>query len=327
MTTTVNRRARITKSAVAAAVMLSTTAGCTVAQEHATTTAPATTIATHTTDRLPTTRPREIRLDGLDPCDLLTKRQRSDLDIYESGEPATVETLGDAPGCDWILTGESSRLVAVTTEGIEARIGQGNPVTPVNGFPTIMVIPESPDSCDLLISIADGQYLAATFTAASSWISPSPCDGARRLAEAAMHTLGATSATTGSTPTSLEDTEPCGLLTEQDLDMLGKLGGPPLRRDLGTARSCNYNIDNHPLDIDLRTNVGLAGVNTAGPVTDYTVGGHQAKVWISSGGSCFVVLGVSPSSRVDITYITISTGEDPCALARRVAELVEPRLP
>ncbi|MEV8442866.1 DUF3558 family protein [Actinosynnema sp. NPDC051121] len=125
----------------------------------------------------------------------------------------------------------------------------------------------------------------------------------------------------------LDETDPCGLVTAVDVERaVGALDGEPRRKDLGTARSCEYEVQAQLLVIDIRTNVGLAGVNASGPVTEQTLGAHQLKHWVDTNGTCFFVFGVTPSSRVDVV-VQPREGKAQCELAKRLAELVEPKLP
>jgi hypothetical protein len=139
-------------------------------------------------------RPREIRLDGEDPCQLLTAEQLPALKIDRPGRP------GDAPAfkakdCSWTVTGADSRLAPVTSEGIEVwtsgkRTGQPEQIAPVEGFPAIKVTVASQTyRCDVMVDVAEGEYLLATFSVTFEDRFPKPCDGARQLAEAAMQNL------------------------------------------------------------------------------------------------------------------------------------------
>ncbi len=142
------------------------------------------------------TRPQTISLDGREPCSLLTTAQLDGLQIDRAGRRLEVGAL-KATGCTWTVTGASNILVPVLHEGIETwtdgkRTGQPQPVDPVAGFPAITVaIPGISDRCDLMIDTADDQYLAVAFSVDQSFKDrfPEPCDGARRLAEAAMQNL------------------------------------------------------------------------------------------------------------------------------------------
>lgn len=127
---------------------------------------------------------------------------------------------------------------------------------------------------------------------------------------------------------SLEDADPCTLLTRAEAEQVtGSLRDDPAREDAGTARGCGFNAKNGSFSVDIRTNAGLASVNAPGQVTDVPVGRHQAKRFVGNTGSCVVAIGVTETSRVDVV-LNASGGEgDPCEMATRIAELVEPRLP
>lgn len=145
-------------------------------------------------------------------------------------------------------------------------------------------------------------------------------------AEGAASSVPSPTTPTG-TPRTLDDADPCGLLTEEEVERVsGPLDGGAVRDDLGTARSCMYKPAGRLLAIDVRTNVGLANANTAGETTSLRVGDHEAKTWMGSEGSCFLALGVSSSSRVDLA-LKAKRGEDPCPFVHELAALLEPRLP
>jgi hypothetical protein len=79
--------------------------------------------------------------------------------------------------------------------------------------------------------------------------------------------------------------------------------------------------------VAIRTNVGLSGfLANGGTVHDITVGTHQAKQVLDDSGSCVVGIGVSDSSRVDVTATPGATA-DPCPVAGKLANLIEPKLP
>lgn len=166
-------------------------------------------------------------------------------------------------------------------------------------------------------------FLAAVLfaaTACSKTIegTPAPIAGA---GAAPPSSTGTTAAPT------LDETDPCRLVPKGDVERaLGPLDGEPRRKDLGTARSCEYEVRAQLLVIDIRTNVGLAGVNASGPVTDLTLGAHQLKHWVDANGTCFFVFGVTESSRVDVV-VQPREGKAQCELAQRLAEVVEPKLP
>ncbi|WP_433264984.1 DUF3558 domain-containing protein [Actinosynnema sp. CS-041913] len=128
----------------------------------------------------------------------------------------------------------------------------------------------------------------------------------------------------------LERTDPCTLVTRAEAEgALGTLRQEPLARRLGTATTCAFSPRTATFILAIRTNVGLAGVlPNGGTIKEITVGDRPAKeLPDASTGSCGVYLGVTEQSRVDVVVNATSSGEDPCPIALRVAQWVEPRLP
>ncbi|MBY8850774.1 DUF3558 domain-containing protein [Saccharothrix longispora] len=158
---------------------------------------PTTSSATPSTSVKPSSpRPREIKVDGLRPCDLLTTEQLPGLKIDRPGRSVTSDFY-QTTACSWTVTGASNRLTPVTREGIEEwtggkRTGRPTEIEPILDFPAITVtLPSDPAACDVMVDTADGQYLVATFSVLPGFEDrfPEPCDGARQLAEAAMQNL------------------------------------------------------------------------------------------------------------------------------------------
>jgi hypothetical protein len=78
--------------------------------------------------------------------------------------------------------------------------------------------------------------------------------------------------------------------------------------------------------VAIRTNAGLAGFQASGETLhNITIGKHQAEQYANS-TTCYVAIGVSDSSRVDVSVTQILTG-DPCPPAMTLANLIEPKLP
>lgn len=128
---------------------------------------------------------------------------------------------------------------------------------------------------------------------------------------------------------SLPVNSPCSLLSSSDLQQIGA-STPPSQDMIGTAHSCEIDSSAFHFGLDIRTDVGLSGfsgVSTGGPITTVTIGHHSAKEQAdTSSSSCTVAIGVSSSSRVDVS----ATGDgstDPCPAARNTATLIESNLP
>jgi Protein of unknown function (DUF3558) len=128
---------------------------------------------------------------------------------------------------------------------------------------------------------------------------------------------------------SLPVDDPCSLLSSADLQQLG-VSAPPTKDKVGTANSCELDTADDHFGVDVRTDGGLADfapVAGGGPVTAPDLGGHQAKEQADkNASSCTVAIGVSDSSRVDVTA-TGNGNTDPCPATLAVAKLVEPKLP
>ena len=119
-------------------------------------------------------RPREVRLDGVDPCSLLTPEQRTELGLETAprsstsyvelfqGEVSSCTMLGFQP--DAVGVGIST----VTTAGIErwretdlaARVQP----TSVTDFPAVVAVPiRSTTYCSVEVDVAAGQLLDVQF--------------------------------------------------------------------------------------------------------------------------------------------------------------------
>jgi hypothetical protein len=187
---------RSAPSALAGLTMLAFITACGDSEGGAPTPGTAASTTESTSTKPSSARPREIKLDGKDPCQLLTTEQLPALKIDRPGRPGNAPAF-KAKDCSWTVTGASSRLAPVTSEGIEVwtsgqRTGQAEEMAPIAAFPTISVtVPSDKDRCDVVVDVADGQYLLATFSLSGFKPEefPKPCDGARQLAEAAMQNL------------------------------------------------------------------------------------------------------------------------------------------
>jgi hypothetical protein len=120
-------------------------------------------------------RPREVRLDGVDPCSLLTEEQRAELglDARPVFSQASVGLYpgGDVPACD--IRGFEPRAIAtgislVTTVGVE-RFTSGElaaeiwPIT-VDGFPAVVAVPTRlTNYCTVIVDVAAGQLVDVQF--------------------------------------------------------------------------------------------------------------------------------------------------------------------
>ncbi len=136
------------------------------------------------------------------------------------------------------------------------------------------------------------------------------------------------------TNSGLASIQPCDLLSSADLTQNDISSGQPSNE--GGGRNCNWKnrtADNelgYSLEIDLRDAQGLEDISTDGQaISTDAVGQHQGKLVQDPGDeTCFVAIGVSPTSRVDILVATgSSVMSESCNLANHYAQLVEPKLP
>lgn len=139
---------------------------------------------------------------------------------------------------------------------------------------------------------------------------------------------GSTSASS-SNGTSLEGKNPCSLLTSSEASGLG-LPSSGQSSQIGTAPACEWQASDFGVTIGIRTNEGLDQYSGdgQGTVTSITVNNRAAKqeAYTDGSGSCYIVLAVSATSRVDIST-TANGGGASCTQARQVAQAVEPKLP
>lgn len=115
-------------------------------------------------------RPRDISLDGLDPCTLYTDAQRTQLkvDDVDSGESDS-ENFKGMKECTLAIEDQEPfydyTALAVTTEGVEAWLtGNRNvdaELSSVQGFPAAQFKFRGveDEGCDIAVGVADGQYL------------------------------------------------------------------------------------------------------------------------------------------------------------------------
>jgi hypothetical protein len=149
-------------------------------------------------------RPRDVRIDGVDPCSLLTEAQRAELGL-DARPRLDVGPLPPYPGrgiplC--LFGGFTPRAVSVavsvvTTAGVEI-FTSGELVAElqtvrVAGFPAAVARPtRNGDFCTVIVDVAPGQTLDVNFRSSDPQPAASQqqlCAAAGRAAEAAMSTL------------------------------------------------------------------------------------------------------------------------------------------
>ncbi|MDN5931348.1 MAG: DUF3558 domain-containing protein [Pseudonocardia sp.] len=147
-------------------------------------------------------RPRDISLEGLDPCTLLTEPQRAEIGL--TTPPKLTEARsgvfnGDIELCTaggYEPVAISVGVTVVTTRGIEVFTGDGvaATVTPieVRDFPGVRLVPPRPGYCTAVLDVAPGQLIDVQFRDGGNdetIATPVLCDGAERVAGMVMDTL------------------------------------------------------------------------------------------------------------------------------------------
>ncbi|MFJ6670706.1 DUF3558 domain-containing protein [Actinosynnema sp. NPDC091369] len=144
-------------------------------------------------------RPKEIKLDGLDPCKALSADQMTELAVTEP-EPQEndLSGIGKFPLCDYTGIGSPRRgygIGLVTSAGIEHWQGSGNvdvERTEVSGYPAAQVVLTGTNDvmCSIAVDVADGQHLLVDFNPLGDDFSQDKmCQNAKKAAELALVTL------------------------------------------------------------------------------------------------------------------------------------------
>ncbi|MEU4741296.1 DUF3558 domain-containing protein [Actinosynnema sp. NPDC023658] len=144
-------------------------------------------------------RPKEIKLDGLDPCQVLTTDQMKQLSVSEPDlQENDLSGLGKFPLCDYSSNGTPRfgyGVGLVTSKGIDHWQGNGNvdvERTEVSGYPAAQVVLSGTDNvmCSIAVDVADGQQLLVDFNPlADDYPQDKMCQNAKKAAELALVTL------------------------------------------------------------------------------------------------------------------------------------------
>lgn len=146
-------------------------------------------------------RPKEIKLDRVDPCTLLTTRQRKTLGMDRPPLPTRYPTMGNAKVCDFrdSTRALTVRIGLVLVQGVgvwlEETAQADAKAATVAGFPAVVVrTAEQTKFCNVEVDVAEGQFLDIQFGDAGNAHPPSLdslCASAQEVANAAMSTLAA----------------------------------------------------------------------------------------------------------------------------------------
>jgi len=147
------------------------------------------------TSQKPTSdRPREIKLDGKDPCVLIPQSDWAKFEIEKPGK-REVNSASKEPLCGYNTSLAAFNLTLNAKEGIEVwdekeRAIHIEGTDPILDFPAVNFTQSSPKSaCSAVIDVADGQTLDVMAIVSSREALPRKCEIAREFAESAMKTL------------------------------------------------------------------------------------------------------------------------------------------
>lgn len=143
----------------------------------------------------PAARPRELRLDGKDPCATVPRGEWARFAI-DRAIPDEDKTL-HSPSCFFNSSTAAMGVILVVTEGIDAWAGGKRPakpanVAPVEGFPAVSLKrPANDSSCQIAVDVAQGQYVMTSVVIDLNDMDnvPERCTYAHQFAEVAMRTL------------------------------------------------------------------------------------------------------------------------------------------
>ncbi len=141
-------------------------------------------------------RPREIRLDGLDPCTVLSEEQRAQLSLDHDPNGYVDAAFGESKACSFRsgISGNVMRLALVTVEGVGVWLSENSQVEPqfttIGGFPAMVVrTPGLDEVCNVEVDVAEGQFVDVMFRDGGNEKKATQdtlCAGAERAAEAAL---------------------------------------------------------------------------------------------------------------------------------------------
>ncbi|MCR3719120.1 Protein of unknown function (DUF3558) [Prauserella flava] len=157
-------------------------------------------------------------------------------------------------------------------------------------------------------------------------------DGSTTPAEASESPGNSSATEPGATP--LTEIDPCSVLSSEELAKYGTFpqGSP---ENVGSARACTFDKDtdspttdpNRVITVAMRDQQGLDDAVDRGNGIERAEADGREYARIPSTGPCTIAIGVSATSRVDVTVVATEGTEKSCTIADEVAAIVEPRLP
>ncbi len=148
-------------------------------------------------------RPRDIEVRDVDPCSLLTERQRVELGLETPPLFDTTEQSVFFEGPTTVCTSLAfdplsfGVTVELTFDGLGIAGFTGRPVSSeltvldLEGFPAVLARPEDQLFCEVMVDLAPGSGLSLLYRDGGRRTIPQDdlCDGVLQVAEKAMSTL------------------------------------------------------------------------------------------------------------------------------------------
>jgi hypothetical protein len=117
----------------------------------------------------------------------------------------------------------------------------------------------------------------------------------------------------------------CSILSQADMGQIGISAGEEMK--LGSARACQYQGSGFNITIGIFDDLGLEDVTDRTQLTPLKVGSHDAVRGLTSAGLCVFAVKTSNTSRVDVSSGARADEQKACEMAKKAAEVVEPKLP
>jgi len=179
-----------------------------------------------------------------------------------------------------------------------------------------------------LVGCAEQTHGHATYDGGTSASRPTiPTPGGDTGTSQPTDTTGEPTGTTSSGGPGIGGLRPCDLLTSAEQARFNL--GPGVEDKIGQqARGCQWQASGqYTIGVGVLDNRGLADVVADGPKTPMKVGTHDAVKYIGDLGLCGIAIGVTATSRVDVTGVAYGDEAKACTIANQAARLVEPKLP
>lgn len=132
----------------------------------------------------------------------------------------------------------------------------------------------------------------------------------------------------------LAEAEPCSLLSKSDVSKYGEQIEGPIRENIGSSRTCRFKkpFDSEPrgsfvLGVGIRDEQGIRDAVDQGYGIQKTEDDGRQFARIPGDGGCIVAVGVTETSRVDVSISMAAGKEKACQVASEVSDVVAARLP